>query len=214
MNDIVNTEISKLVTFGCSFTYGHGLPDCIDKDRKNPGPHPSQFAWPALIAKNIGVFCENKSSCGSSNLEILTNILNTNFDPNDLVVVMWSFVERDCILEEMSIIKIGHWSIGKTFKTWLSLHPRIDLIKRSWTYLHHADCYIKSKGICPIHVFVRSTDFNNTYKPRFVKDITTYHEIDGWSTLLIDRAIDKNHPGINAHHKMASYIQEILRGAT
>ena len=42
----------KLVTFGCSYTYGHGLPDCI-MAKGRAGKRPSKFAWPYLLAKKL-----------------------------------------------------------------------------------------------------------------------------------------------------------------
>jgi len=66
--------MKKIVTFGCSVTYGHGLPDChIAPDM--PGKSPSKLAWPSLVANQANVQLSNQGKCGASNLEILYNIL-------------------------------------------------------------------------------------------------------------------------------------------
>lgn len=41
----MDLEKYKLVVFGCSFTFGHGLPDCLDVNKKGPGTLPSKMAW-------------------------------------------------------------------------------------------------------------------------------------------------------------------------
>ena len=57
-----------LVTFGCSFTYGHGLHDCIDPDGQSHGPLPSVLAWPNQL-KSISNFktVDNVAEPGASN---------------------------------------------------------------------------------------------------------------------------------------------------
>ena len=43
--------MSRLVVFGCSHTYGHGLRDCYDPLTGHPGPQPSLQAWPARLVE-------------------------------------------------------------------------------------------------------------------------------------------------------------------
>lgn len=84
--------MARLVAFGCSFTYGHGLPDCAI------GPHagttPSQHAWPALLADKLGRSVVNMSKPGAGNTEILWKLINFDFEPDDLCVIMWSYFTR------------------------------------------------------------------------------------------------------------------------
>ena len=63
----------RVIAFGCSFTFGHGLPDCFNPP-KNPGKAPSKYAWPSLVANELNVKCINKSLPGSSNKRIWHNI--------------------------------------------------------------------------------------------------------------------------------------------
>lgn len=37
--------MSRLIAFGCSHTYGHGLPDCFIPPHR-PGTDPSKLSWP------------------------------------------------------------------------------------------------------------------------------------------------------------------------
>lgn len=60
----MSLEISHLVTNGCSFTYGQGL------------RNPPEDAWPALLAKKLGVPVVNLADPGSSNDGIVRRTYN------------------------------------------------------------------------------------------------------------------------------------------
>jgi hypothetical protein len=97
--------MDRLVAFGCSNTYGEGLPDCwVDKNGDPSrtkdgyhGPKPSKLAWPRLIANNMKRKCVNFAVPGASNKHILDIILHTKFVKGDIVVIMWSYFDRYCI---------------------------------------------------------------------------------------------------------------------
>ena len=61
--------MTKLVAFGCSFTYGTALPDVTDTKCSN-------MAWPALVAEKMNIEHINLGVPGASNDLILYNILN------------------------------------------------------------------------------------------------------------------------------------------
>lgn len=87
----MSTGKQNLFTFGCSFTYGHGFPDCIEG---NEGP--SKHAWPYLLGKSLGVNHENLSQPGGSAQEILRIFLTHSnyFSPGDIVTIVWPFFDR------------------------------------------------------------------------------------------------------------------------
>ena len=88
--------MDRLVAFGCSNTYGEGLPDCwVDKNGDPSrtkdgyhGPKPSKLAWPRLIANNMKRKCVNFAVPGASNKHILDIILHTKFVKGDIVVIV------------------------------------------------------------------------------------------------------------------------------
>ena len=87
----------KLVTFGCSFTYGHGLADCMAEDGSN-GPTASEQAWPSVLGKLTGMKVDNASEPGSSNLMITKAIVDySKYTKDTVVVVMWSNNDRETI---------------------------------------------------------------------------------------------------------------------
>lgn len=79
--------MSRLVAFGCSHTYGEGLYD-------------PQSAWPHILAQHYKLECVNNGVPASSNKRILSNILNFDFQPNDIVIIYWSHIERWTVFEK------------------------------------------------------------------------------------------------------------------
>ena len=75
----------KLVTAGCSFTFGQGL------------SNPKTQSWPAVLANKLGLECVNLGHCGASN-EFITNTVIKHFlinDPGDcFLIIAYSGIER------------------------------------------------------------------------------------------------------------------------
>jgi hypothetical protein len=86
----------KLKSFGCSFIYGSDLQDSHTYLTKHNKPVPSQFTWPALLAKNTNRSYECFASPGSGNLKILEKVLTqiANNTGDSVFVVNWSFIDR------------------------------------------------------------------------------------------------------------------------
>ena len=91
--------MSRIIVFGTSHSVGHGLKDW-SIDNMNI---PSQYAWPALIAAELGIEVENKSSCGSPIDEIYHNVLNycitrTDANKDDIIIVQVSSITQRFVL--------------------------------------------------------------------------------------------------------------------
>lgn len=198
--------MARLVTFGCSYTYGHGLEDCFEPPL-NPGQQASKIAWPGILAKMLSVDYENVSRPGASNFEILNRILNFEFKKNDLIVVMWSFFARDMVFDDDGREKYLHINQDdEEIKSWVETHSFRDMMLRSWFYMHHASCYLreKSQDFYFLHV---------NHDPRFIKERpqwTNSVELLKTNFSLLstnyDRALDNVHPGSLAHLVAAKLI--------
>lgn len=83
----------NLKSFGCSFIFGTDLPDCLP-GIKNPTP--SQYTWPALIAKKMGWKYQCYAYGGCGNLQILDSVLShaASSSDNDFFVIGWTFQDR------------------------------------------------------------------------------------------------------------------------
>lgn len=194
--------MDRLITFGCSYTYGFGLPDCYVNDF-DPGPFASQHSWAAILAKKLNRRLVNLSHSGSSNLEILNSVLNYNFLPDDKVIVQWSFTDRDTIFHPTKgNIQIGPWESYEHFKEWLKIHSAYDLTVKSWLYMHHAQQHLKLLNVD--FSFLNIIELNQ--KPRWASNIeflkTNFKDFQD----AYPKAKDNVHPGIECHVSVAEEI--------
>ena len=74
--------MSRLITFGCSHTYGQAL-----KDRETQ-------AWPYLVADKLNLECINQGRMGASITYMYYKLMNFDFQEGDKVVCLWSYPNR------------------------------------------------------------------------------------------------------------------------
>ena len=199
--------MSRLVTFGCSFTSGYGLTD-------------SSQAWPVVLGKHIKRTVVNKSIPGSSNLEILNNILSFKFKEDDIVVVGWTYCHRDIVFNKLlPDIRISPGRDSTLFKKWAELHSNYDNNVRAGIYIHHAELYMNSIGIKHYNFWAPSYADSILDKildsvaghyigsiPKFVGKNTLYSNILN----IIDLASDNIHPGPISHSIAAEKLYKII----
>ena len=209
--------MSRLVTFGCSHTYGHGLEDCIIENNL-PGPVASKFAWPNQLGTMLGLETINLSRPGASNLEILYNILKFDFQEKDVAVVLWTEHSRDLIFAKtdralnynLDFFPIGTWMTkeneGIDVEAWLSIHTDYDLLVRSFMYIHHAEKHLENKKIKNYSFFLNAKNILNQ-TPNFLT-FNNLLNVELWDIMfsLHDKALDGCHPGPVAHIKIAEEI--------
>lgn len=210
---MLDSSYTRLVAFGCSITYGHGLHDCV-VNKCEPGKSPSKYAWPQLVADQLGIMVDNQSKPGASNLEILHRILNYKFKERDYVTVMWTYPDRDYIFGNKNLItrkqlgtQLGSWQTGPILDSWLSVHTESDLATRSWLNVHHANLFLNSINV-PVYNFFVSLKYLKKYKPLFVD--VPYSDIKVNKLEDIDRAADNLHPGIKSHTAIANAVIKVF----
>lgn len=199
----------RLVAFGCSNTYGHGLPDCIEPQTLNPGQQPSQLSWPSILAQHLGKQCVNRAHPGSSNKRIWHTIVNFEYQPSDVVFILWSFHERTSIIKEWEITNLGPWSHEDYYREYFSLH---DSITMSQLFVNHTGHYLRSKGIKFYNLVWEKKDCNiltlndqtSEHIPIYMFDI---HRI-------YPKALDNSHSGELAHKEVANKINYFLNNAS
>jgi len=106
-------KYKRLVVFGDSFTYGHGLPDC-HVDPIYPGRLPSKVGWPGVLARMLKIpQVLNFSYPGASNRYITHSIIDYNdFRKDDLIFVQFTYPFRDFYFDKDSIrTSIGRWKL-------------------------------------------------------------------------------------------------------
>lgn len=90
----------RLVVFGDSNTFGHGLDDCWNPHDNGPGPRPSRHAWPSVLAKRLGIDCVNRSKPGASGKEMVYHFMEYTdaLRLGDLVIFLWPHFSRSCLM--------------------------------------------------------------------------------------------------------------------
>lgn len=88
----------KLKSFGCSFVFGTDLPN---DGRYNVIATPSDYAWPALMAKRLGLQFECHARPGAGNFEICQRIIGEAAkDTADVYIINWSWIDRFSFIDE------------------------------------------------------------------------------------------------------------------
>lgn len=81
----------KLVSFGCSFTFGSELADI----RGRRDLQFSHLTWPALIAQRLGWDYQCRAYPGRGNLYIMNSVLAEATTPDPvLFVINWTWIDR------------------------------------------------------------------------------------------------------------------------
>jgi hypothetical protein len=159
---------------------------------------------------------------GASNKEILNTLLNFNFDSSDVVIVMWSFVERWCKIKNYtSIIRlISLTSMENDPNDVLSQYDKVftyedmqlDFIYRA----NFAKLYLDNKNLKNYHLSVNPEEFCLKVMPvwnavDFVDINLTF--ISSWTPKALDIANNGGHPGPEAHQIVAIELIEELSNA-
>lgn len=199
--------MSRLIAFGCSITYGQGLPDCYVPPN-NAGDKPSQYAWPSLLGKRLDKEVVNLGSPGSGNLEILYKLLQYKFQENDLCVIYWSFYNRiDLVRLKPNIDKIHRLNLEDIDKKFLSENGyKVHTELRNYMLIHHAALHLEKIAV-PYFFLDRKVQYANVFTPvpSFLK-VQNHDNTNMDITFRIDYALDHLHPGIQSQEKIANYM--------
>lgn len=195
----------RFVTFGCSYPFGQGLPDCIGEDSDlAPGRYPSHQSFPALIAKKLGRININLSKPGSSNKEMIYRLQKFNFENHDIVLLHWTHSERSCILDNNEASIIGPWCNDKKSKIFykhFSTNDEIEFNNKlfvSWANYHLAQKVFQIINTKPFSFLSKiDTDFKSDNVDFLDKTINDY---------TVDYGSDNSHPGVKSHRLYAEYI--------
>ena len=200
----------RLVTFGCSNTYGQGLEDCYWDGIKQQYPEPSIYAWPQLVAHRLGIECCNESVPGASNKLIMHQVISFPLLPTDTVVIMWSFPDRYCLLKN-DTLDYRRWDDDQNFKhKMIAQWERNPRSKNYYKFIYDEDdhrimtnhyisytrLYLEKHNVPNLHTTC-SPDINHP----LVFDIQHNTLLD-----VYPKALDNMHIGPEAHKEAANRI--------
>jgi len=210
--------MEKIIFFGDSFTYGDGLPDCMGGGERGlgEGPKPSKLGWANLLCEMRGASGRNLSKSGSSNIEILWNMLHTEIEPDEIIIVQWSFWNRDCLLDDPVTTILPNHVDRPPVIPYYKLHSNSDMINRNWLNINHGLLWLKQK---PNHFFMFSNERAYTgtrfraycesdkNKIKLTDEMSSHYFNDlHW----LDMADDDDHAGPKTNARWAETVNKIL----
>jgi len=206
--------MSRLVAFGCSNTYGDGLEDCWDGKRH--GPTPSKFAWPNVLGSMLGVDeVINAAKPAISNKQIWLNAMEFDYRNNDIVLLHWTYIDRDCFFDKVPVI--GPWranekNIKLYYKNFYSEKDRhYDFYNRA----DHVNRYLKSKNIKQYHFQSHGvSELGSKIQSLFTPPLWFGVNILPLSITQMSNdysALDDKHPGHETHIEFATDIFNFLK---
>ena len=113
----------KLKSFGCSFIYGSDLSDQITYKEFISEPSNSDFTWPALISKKLGLAYECYAWPGTGNFKILCDIVSqASLNDPSIFLINWTWIDR--------------FDFVNSLERWETLRPSEDSSKSEFYYRH------------------------------------------------------------------------------
>ena len=198
--------MSRLVAFGCSFTFGDSLEDTLDNTR------PSKLAWPNLVANKMNLDCDNQAVCGLSNLGIVDKIINYKFDETDIVLVMWTFFERDLLWQDDGTSYNLTWNLSNSelVDSWATTHTVRDRRIRAWYNMHHVYHYLKALGLRFYFLHTSQEKGFLSIKPTWAENINFLPTKFTDFMNRFPKALDNSHPGSKSHEFLASFVFQYI----
>jgi hypothetical protein len=193
----------RVIAFGASYVYGHGLPDCHLADN-GPGLTPSIYAWPQIVADQLSLECVNMSAPGSSNKRIWHTIINFNFKETDIAFVLWTGIDRTCVLKNATVINdIGPWMDDAT-EYYKKYHTDYDAEMQAKLYISHSNLMMPrlyNLITAEKHEHLLSIgDTRVEHLPIYLNYITHKYPL----------SLDNIHPGVECHRAFAEEICKLI----
>lgn len=208
--------MKTLWTFGCSHTLGHGLPDCID-EKGGPKPKPSQYAWPTHLSKLLDIKLINNSHAGIGPKAVWYNVINSDIQPDDIIVIMWPDWETriDLLIDPkaksnhaMQIQAVRAWNDEDRdyFANYYHKHDR-------WAEFHLLARHIQDNY--PNNKLVQTT--YNQYHPMGRYNLSSKLDVEFTRDIAfgmhkyceLGYAADGTHLGLEAHEAFAQDLYEM-----
>jgi hypothetical protein len=223
----------KIKSFGCSFIYGNDLKDCPHGINEN-NPPPSQYSWPALIAKNLAAEYSCYARPAASNLQICNSVLNEINNDHDFYIIQWSWIERFGYINDLAKSKNHPWNpLG-----WDSILPGLESDVSDFYYRNiHSQFRDKLETLICINTTINCLQQKNKkFLMTFVDDLIWESEFHATPAILYLQAYispfvksfesmgffewaktkkfsisDKWHPLEDAHQAAADYFENTIK---
>lgn len=194
--------MNRIIALGCSYTYGHGLSDCIHSDRTSPGPCPSKLGFPAIVATHLERKLVNLSSPGAGDKHIMHIANNFIFRPSDICLMQWSHGNRYCIIKQHKTVDLGVWQDNKPARSYYKfMYDQWDTDTMRDVYIDYINLKLKDIGVKTYNIIPIDTRINQL---TINKEITMSDK--NLQNFKVDVALDNSHPGRQSHKLFADYL--------
>ena len=220
----------KLIACGCSNTYGHGLEDISFPGKKGKINYllgASKLAWPSKLADMLGYECVNLAIPAAPNKLIAYRLTEVeSIEPDDIIVFMWTFLLRQCILPEIEptdviedtadilFLRRDQANFNKAYKAsedWIKWQARYDndynLLNENMAWVAMGNHYAKSKTQNVYNYSINGgvmLPMQEKYAVNIIDDVASY----AYNAPL---ALDDAHPGEATHLRIAKQIYGNIR---
>ncbi len=200
--------MNRLITFGCSLTYGRAL--------ENPND-----AWPNQLASKWNLDLVNMGISGISTKRIWWEIINFDFKKTDTVVILWTHMDRWCVLKdddnhiEWDIPGKIHFYKDRKPESALSiktaeayykyLHDDFDMLTQYLCYINHAYTYLQDNVGSQYHVRASQQDITLPFNRVNFLPIDFQEIRDNYP-----KATDDCHPGKEAYTEFVTQINNTI----
>ena len=134
--------INRLVFFGDSWTYGHGLSDCNGVIT----PAPSLLGWAPTVSRILNYNYVNLASPGNSNQGIFFDIRRAQLTNEDLIIVQWSYTFRDMLINNDGTVRhIRPKDIDSV--AYYDIHSDADILRRNVLTIEHTALWLNNQGL-------------------------------------------------------------------
>ena len=195
--------MKRLIAFGCSHTYGIGLGD------------PSKEAWPMVLGDLLEVQkTVNKGNPGASIKEIAHTAFNFKYLPTDIVVFLWTHLNRHCIAGRAGCVRINPWFVNKDPLSeyyYRNFHTEYDDMFQSRSYILSTDYLIRKKVTNVYHTFSDKVVLELVSKHLQNEHHYSKHFI---RLLKYGLASDKSHLGAKANEVFAKEVDVFINEKT
>lgn len=145
---------NRLVAFGCSWTSGRAIFKPIQND------YP-ESAWSAHVANYLNIPVINNGKGGSSAKRIWKTILDFSFLPTDLVIILWTYKERSCVIGQKTIADLRPTRINSKSRAYYKhLFNNIDCQIDFNLRVDHANYFISKTGATSLNFSIDDTTNN------------------------------------------------------
>jgi hypothetical protein len=208
----------RLVTFGCSYTYGEGI---TEKDLRPHMTIPSKYSWASILANMLNCEVINLAVPASSNKHILYQLTNFNFELDDVVCVQFAYFTRDTLYSENEFIHLnpGGKEHSDKIKLYYQLYDDYNLFLNNVLVINSCYDLLQNKNVKYVCRFAgynnNITNINSIkYNHQFILDKQKHSFRDIGDTVNInDRyGADQKHYSKEVHRLIAAeYFNEVRK---